>query len=89
MDTSKHLAWFVAGASVGAALALLFAPQSGEETRQYLGSKARKGRRKLVDVGRDALDRSRDLFDRGRELADEAADMVEEGVESARRSFQG
>ena len=34
---------FVVGALTGAAVALLFAPASGEETREYLGQKAREG----------------------------------------------
>jgi gas vesicle protein len=33
---------FVAGAVAGAALALLFAPASGEETRRTLGDRARE-----------------------------------------------
>jgi gas vesicle protein len=32
---------FMVGALTGAAVALLFAPASGEETREYLGQKAR------------------------------------------------
>jgi gas vesicle protein len=35
---------FVAGAVAGAALALLFAPASGEETRRNLGERAREMR---------------------------------------------
>ena len=37
---------FVAGAVAGAALALLFAPASGEETRRNLGERAREIRDK-------------------------------------------
>ena len=33
---------FIVGALAGAAVALLFAPASGEETREYLGQKARE-----------------------------------------------
>ena len=43
---------FVVGALTGAAVALLFAPATGEETRDYLGQKAREGR----DKARDAVD---------------------------------
>jgi gas vesicle protein len=75
MRDSNKVIWFLAGASIGATLALLFAPQSGEETRALIGDQARRGRDKLSQAGRDALDKSRDLFDRGRDMADEAADM--------------
>lgn len=43
---------FVAGAIAGAAVALLFAPATGEETREYLGQRAREGREKVVDAAR-------------------------------------
>ena len=54
---------FVVGALTGAAVALLFAPASGEETREYLGQKAREGRaraREAVEQGRDAYQRQRE-----------------------------
>jgi len=35
---------FILGAVSGAAVALLYAPASGNETREYLGEKAREGR---------------------------------------------
>jgi len=43
---------FLAGAVAGAAVALLFAPATGEETRDYLGQRAREGREKVVDAAR-------------------------------------
>ena len=43
---------FIAGAVAGAAVALLFAPATGEETRDYLGQRAREGREKVVDAAR-------------------------------------
>jgi len=43
---------FVAGAVTGAAVALLFAPATGAETRDYIGQRAREGREKVVDAAR-------------------------------------
>lgn len=65
---------FAAGAVVGAAIALLYAPASGEETREYLGRKARQGTDKAAETarqGREVLERQRNnlvnAFDRARE----------------------
>ena len=44
MSTGGILVAFVAGAAVGAAVALLYAPGAGEETRRKLAEKAREGR---------------------------------------------
>ena len=43
---------FVAGAVAGAAVALLFAPATGEETREFINLRAREGREKVVDAAR-------------------------------------
>jgi len=75
-DSTSNVVWFLAGAALGAAIALLYAPQSGEETRRLIAKK--------TGEGRDALaDRSRELYDRGRELADEAAELFERGKKLA------
>jgi gas vesicle protein len=51
---------FVAGAVAGAAVALLFAPASGDETREYLGQRAREGRSRA----RTAFERAREQYQR-------------------------
>jgi gas vesicle protein len=71
--------WFVAGAALGATIALLFAPSSGRVTRRRITRAAAKGKDSLADTGRDLADKSRDLYDKGRRLADEAADMFDRG----------
>ena len=43
---------FIAGAVAGAVVALLYAPATGDETREYLGHRAREGREKVVDAAR-------------------------------------
>ena len=45
---------FVVGALAGAAVALLYAPASGRETREFLGEKAKEGARKVKDVYEEA-----------------------------------
>jgi gas vesicle protein len=75
------LAAFLVGAVVGAAVALLFAPASGEETREFLGEKAREGRAKASETARqtrEVLSRQRETIaaaiERGREAYREARD---------------
>jgi gas vesicle protein len=78
-NNSGNLVWFVAGAAIGATITLLYAPQSGKDTRRLLTKKARRGSETIADVGRDALDKGRDLFEKGRRVADEAAELFERG----------
>ena len=78
-DTTGRFIWFVAGAAIGASIALLYAPTTGRELRKMIGDKTDEGRAALTDSGREMLDRGRDLYERGRKIADEAADMFERG----------
>lgn len=71
---------FVIGALTGAAVALLFAPASGEETRDYLGQKAREGKAKA----RDAMDQGREYYNSQRENLVTAVERGREAFEQAR-----
>ena len=71
---------FVVGALAGAAVALLFAPASGEEAREFLGQKAREGRAKA----RDAMDQGREYYNSQRENLATAVDRGREAFEQAR-----
>ena len=71
---------FVIGALAGAAVALLFAPASGEETREFLGQKAREGKAKA----RDAVDQGREYYTRQRDSIVTAVDRGREAFQQAR-----
>ena len=63
---------FVAGAAVGAAVALLFAPASGTETRAYVNRRAWEAR----DRATEAAEQGRDIFNRQRENITTAFDRA-------------
>jgi gas vesicle protein len=71
---------FMVGALTGAAAALLYAPASGEETREYLGQRAREGRARA----REALEQGRDLYERQRETLTSAVDRGRDAFKQAR-----
>ena len=71
---------FVVGALTGAAVALLLAPASGEETREFLGQKAREGK----DKAREAMDQGREYYARQRENLVTAVDRGREAFQQAR-----
>ncbi|MFN7938390.1 MAG: YtxH domain-containing protein [Bryobacteraceae bacterium] len=78
-DNTSKLVWFLAGAAIGSAIALLYAPASGDETRRKIGEAAGRGRDRLNESGRDIVEKGKELFDRGRQIADDASDLFESG----------
>jgi gas vesicle protein len=73
---------FLIGAVAGAAVALLYAPATGVETREFLGEKAREGRDRAVK----AAERGRQAVKEGRE---NLANAVERGREAFKQARSG
>jgi gas vesicle protein len=71
---------FILGAVSGAAVALLYAPTSGRETRDYLGEKAREGKERAAK----AAEKSREIINQGRETLTTAIDRGREAYQQAR-----
>lgn len=71
---------FMLGAITGAAVALLYAPQSGAETRRLLGERAREGK----DLAADAAQKGREFVERQREHFGTAIERGKEAYERAR-----
>jgi len=78
-DLGNNVAWFLTGAFIGAAVALLYAPKSGRETRRYLADKVQQSKDAVTDTSSNIVEASKDMFDRGRQLVDDAADLFERG----------
>lgn len=74
----EFLAGLIIGGLVGAAVALLFAPQPGEETRTRLREKGIELQERLTEVG----ERGKEVFQEQRVRLEEA---IEEGKEAAEK----
>ncbi len=83
---ASPIGWFVCGAVLGAAVALLAAPGSGERTRRTLMRQAEQGRKTLVESGQEIFEKGRELYERGREIAEDAAEMFERGRRIAEKT---
>jgi len=72
---------FALGAVAGAAVALLYAPASGVDTRRKLAEKAREGREKAETMAREG----REFFDRQRDNLSAAVERGRDAFEQARK----
>jgi gas vesicle protein len=71
---------FILGAVSGAAVALLYAPQTGSDTREFLGEKARESRERA----KEAADKGREYINQGRETLSSALERGREAYQQAR-----
>ena len=76
-DTTKIGVAILIGGMIGAALALLYAPQSGRETRKELTRAARRGKNITVDLIEDTIDEVNGLVS---DLKKKAGDILDQGV---------
>lgn len=72
---------FMAGAVIGMAVGLLFAPAKGEETRDYLSQRAKEGKDRATEAARQG----REMVNRGRENLTTAFDRAREQFQAATR----
>src|SRR5689334_14939307 len=87
-NISTRLTYLLIGGGIGAILALLFAPKSGQELRSDIADATRKGIDRSREAAQQLGDRAGEYYEatRGRaaELYSQAADKVSEVAQGAR-----
>ena len=69
----NYFGCFLAGAGLGAAVALLLAPRTGKDTRRYLARRAEEGKDYASATGKDLFRHAEDAVGRGKEWASKFA----------------
>jgi gas vesicle protein len=88
-DTAgSKVSFFLVGLGIGALLGILFAPKSGEETRDYLSSKADEGREYAQRRARELRERAEDLIERSKEIMSKQKDALSSAVEAGKETYK-
>jgi gas vesicle protein len=77
---------FAIGLGAGAALGVLFAPQSGEDTRELLRGAAQDGMDDAVGRGKTVIRRVRKNMGDAKDFVDEVVDTAEGAFREARKA---
>ena len=85
---ASNAGWFLAGLGIGAVIALLFAPASGDEARDYLGRKADEGREYVTARGREVRRQAEELVEKAKELVTQQKEQLTAAIEAGKQAYQ-
>lgn len=86
-EDSKFSA-FIFGFGIGLAVGVLFAPKSGQETRELLRGKADEGKEYLRRRGEELKESAGDLMERGRAAVNRQRDNLTAAVEAGKQAYR-
>jgi gas vesicle protein len=82
------LANFFLGLGIGVGLGIIFAPKSGEETRDLLLNKADDGKEYLKRQTAAWKDQASDLVDKGKDALNRQKENLSDAVEAGKQAYR-
>ena len=82
------LSAFLLGLGVGVGIGMLFAPKSGQETRELLRSKATEGGDYLSQRGTEMKQSASEWVEKGKEALNRQKDTISEAVQAGRQAYR-
>jgi gas vesicle protein len=80
--------YFVLGAMIGAATALLLAPRTGEETRKLILSKARESADAIANRTKAVAGKTSEYVERGKELLQQQRDQLSAAFDAGKQAYR-
>jgi gas vesicle protein len=87
-NVGSRISFFLVGLGIGALVGILFAPKSGEETREYLSLKADEGREYAQRKARELRERAEDVVERSKQAASRQKETLSAAVDAGRDAYQ-
>src|SRR4051812_40391219 len=88
VEEDNKLGYFFLGLGLGAALGMLFAPQSGEETRRLIKDKAEEGVDILKRKGADIQETAAEAIERGKQNLQRRKETLAAAVDAGRQAYR-
>jgi len=88
MDEDNKLSYFFLGMGLGVAVGMLFAPKSGEETREFIKGKANEGADYVKRRGSDLKDTAADALDKSKETLRRQKESLSSAMEAGKQAYR-
>ena len=79
---------FLLGLGVGIGIGMLFAPKSGEETRQLIKDKTNEGTDYLKQRSTDLRDSAGDLLNKSKEALNRQKDTIADALDAGKQAYR-
>ena len=84
----SKVAFFLAGMGIGAILALLFAPKSGQETREFIAQKAEEGRDYMAARGRELRKQAEEAVGKAKDVVSKQKEQLSAALEAGKQAYE-
>src|ERR1700719_1379055 len=81
-------AFFIVGVGIGSLIGVLFAPKSGEETRESLTQMAKEGSEYARNKVRELSGQAEELIDRGNQAVTRKQEQIATAIDAGREAYQ-
>jgi len=88
MADDNKFSYFFLGLGIGVAVGVLFAPGSGEETRELIRTRTREGADFVRRRSEDLREATEDAIDRGKENLKKQKDTLVAAVEAGKQAYR-
>ena len=80
--------YFLVGFGIGSLIGVLFAPKSGEETREYIAKKTREGNELARKKARELRNRVEETIERGKEMITQTEGQIATAIDAGRETYR-
>lgn len=87
-EESSKFSYFAFGLGLGLAIGVLFAPKSGDETREFIRGKADESKDYLRRRGEELRGQANDYIDRGKTVITKQRDHLAAAVEAGKQAYR-
>jgi gas vesicle protein len=88
VEEDSSLPYFFLGLGLGVAAGILFAPQSGEETRRMIKDRAEEGADYVRRRAGEFQDSASEVYEKGRQGFQRRKDTLSAAVEAGRQAYR-
>jgi gas vesicle protein len=85
---ASNLGFFLAGLGLGAIVALLLAPKSGKEAREFLAGKAEEGRDFVKSKAEDLRRQAGGAVEKSKDIVTKQKEMLSAALEAGKQAYE-